>query len=377
MRVCYWGTYDVSYPRNVILISGLRANGVEVVECNFRMWQSTAEKMRAAKSRWGVFTIVWRFLRAYSTLFLRGLFARKIDCFVVGYSGHFDMPFARILCTVKRKPLIFDAFLSLYDSLVMDRKVVGAKSLKGRLLHAVDTWACRLANVVLLDTAQHIDYFSEEFGVPREKFQRFFIGADDQIFSPPRVEPEAADDPGFMALHYGRYIPLHGMPYIVRAAKVLEDDDVSFVLIGSGDEYEPTVRLAEELGVKNIQFIENLPPAELLPYIAKADVCLGIFGDTAKAARVIPNKVYECMAVGRPVITGDSPAARELLRHEHDVLLCKMADGDALAEGLRRLRDVPELASAVAQRGRDTFLSHASPAVLGRQLRDLIEQKLG
>ncbi len=50
MKVCYWGTYDKGYLRNKILITGLRENGVEVVECHAGIWRDTAEKMAAASS---------------------------------------------------------------------------------------------------------------------------------------------------------------------------------------------------------------------------------------------------------------------------------------------------------------------------------------
>jgi len=65
----------------------------------------------------------------------------------------------------------------------------------------------------------------------------------------------------------------------------------------------------------------------------RAGCALGIFGTGAKAARVIPNKVFQALACARPVVTADTPAARELLTHEIDALLVPPGDGSALAEG--------------------------------------------
>jgi len=49
MRVCYFGTYDLNYSRNRILIEGLERNGIDVVECHVPLWQGTSDKVAAAR----------------------------------------------------------------------------------------------------------------------------------------------------------------------------------------------------------------------------------------------------------------------------------------------------------------------------------------
>ena len=65
-------------------------------------------------------------------------------------------------------------------------------------------------------------------------------------------------------------------------------------------------------------------------YDAGADLCLGVFGATPKAARVVPHKVYTALAAGRPVLTADTPAVRELLRPGEEVWTMPPGDPDAL-----------------------------------------------
>ena len=184
MKIYYWGTYDREYPRNKILISGLKKNKIEVAECNVKIWRDTAEKVAAASSGWANLKILHRWFFAYLLLIKRFAAIKDVDILFIGYSGHFDVFVAFILCKLKKVPMVFDAFLSLYDSLVFDRKVVKKDSLKATLLYYLDKYACSLADLVLLDTDQHIDYFFSQFNLPKEKFRRIFIGADDAVFSP-------------------------------------------------------------------------------------------------------------------------------------------------------------------------------------------------
>src|SRR5262249_31735141 len=92
---------------------------------------------------------------------------------------------------------------------------------------------------------------------------------------------------------------------------------------------------------------------------------LGIFGTSAEAKRVIPNKVCQALACGAPVVTAETPAIRELLTHEEGALLVPPGDPDALAEALRRLAGDPELARRIAAGGLEAYREQASEAILG------------
>lgn len=378
MKICYFGTYDDHYPRNRILISGLTRSGLEVTQCHAGLWKDTAAKMAAASSRWGSLSLIWRLVKIYPKLIRDFLHTEKVDFLFVGYTGQFDMFFAKIAAKLKGVPVVFDAFLSLYDSLVFDRKVVKEGSLKARFLYWADKLSCQLADLVLLDTEAHIDYFVDTFKVPKAKFRRILIGADDTIFYPrnPPGKPIKKDN-SFLVIHYGKYIPLHGLPYVVKAAKELESDpEIQFRFIGAGDEYERVVSLTKELKVANIDFIQFLPQEELVNHIAEADVCLGIFGDTDKAARVIPNKVYECMAMARPVITADSPASREFLSDGENCLFCRLADPSSIAEAILRLKKDLSLRQRIAEAGYQLFRDYAAPAPLGREVENILKDYL-
>lgn len=159
MIICYFGDYNPNYTRNRVIIRGLKENGVDVLECNVRLKG---------------FRKFWQLIKEHKK------FAGKYDFMIIGYSDSRYLIFLAKFLT--DKPVIWDAFYSLYDSWVFDRKIVRDKSPKALYLWFLDWINCKLADLILLDTNAHIDYFVKTFGARKEKFVRVLIGADDKIF---------------------------------------------------------------------------------------------------------------------------------------------------------------------------------------------------
>jgi glycosyltransferase involved in cell wall biosynthesis len=346
MTICYFGLYNPNYSRNKILISGLKFNGVSIIECRTEM-SGPIKYWDLIKKHWSI--------------------RQKYDIMIVGFPGFQAAVLAKFLTG---KPIIFDAFYSIFDSLVEDRKIVGAKSARGKYLWLLDWLSCRLADRVLLDTNAQIGYFIKEFGLNSNKFIRVLVGSNDEIIFPlPREKKDH-----FLVHFHGSFIPLQGIEYIVEAAKILENENIRFNIIGHGQTYKKVTGWAQKLGIKNINFIKPVSYDALNDYLAQADVVLGIFGQTGKARRVIPNKVYEGLAAKRPVITGDSPAIRELLTDGRDVILCRLNDAQDLSAKIIELKNNRRLMEEVAEKGYQLFILKLTPKIIVENLLDIINR---
>ncbi len=150
-----------------------------------------------------------------------------------------------------------------------------------------------------------------------------------------------------------------------------KEDEIKFVIIGSGQEEKSIRSLAEKLDVRNVEFIDRfLSEKELSVHVAAADVCLGIFGNTEKAKSVIPCKVYNCLAMRKPIITADTPAMAELLKDGESAALCQPANAHALAEKIMLLRNDKDLRKSIAQKGYEVYANRASTKAIGRSLKE-------
>jgi glycosyltransferase involved in cell wall biosynthesis len=228
---------------------------------------------------------------------------------------------------------------------------------------------------VLVDTETARRRQAARFGLPLDRFVHLPQGQDDRIFRP-RVDAPAGSPPGepLEVLFVGTYVPLQGVGTVLEAAARLVDAPVRFRLIGDGQEARAARAQAGALGLNNVVFDRRWHTApELAEAMHRADICLGIFGTGEKAGAVVPLKAVAALAVGRPLITRDSAAAREVLAPDVSACLVPPGDGEALAAAIRELAADRERRELLGAAGREVYRARMSPDALGRQLETVFE----
>ena len=371
MHVCYFGTYRTNYSRNRILIEGLRQNGVEVTECNVPLWQGVEDRVQAASGGWIRPSFWWRVFITYFRLLIKYRSVKNYDILMVGYPGQIDVILAKILSVIYKKPLIWDIFMSIY--LIACERGLNKYKFTIKLIYMLERFATKLPDLLIIDTQEYMNWFVDQYQIPPQKFRLVPTGADDRIFYP--IPKTSDEDPCFRVLYYGSFIKNHGVEYIIEAANLLsKQKNIHFILIGDGPEKKNAIKLIDKYNLQNITFFSWIDKNELRQFIANADICLGAFGETPQSIMTIQNKIYESMAMAKPIITGESPAVNRLLTHKIHVYLCKRKNPSSLAEAIIDLMNNPKLQEVLSKNGYKIFLEEYSLRNNGIRLLNLLSE---
>jgi len=373
MKVCFFFFYEKDFPSNRIIIKGLKRNGIDVVECHISLWEKHRNKHGNFLKLFSMFKLTVDLISAYIRLGLMFFSkCKNVDVFIIGYIGQLDVFFLKALLVFKKdKPkVLFIPLVSLYDTAIIDRCLSNKNNLFAKFFFFFDKFSFRMVDLVVFDTNEHINYISNLFSLNKNKFERIWVGADEDVFYPDKVEVERVV---FQVLFIGKYIPLHGLAYIIKAAKLLENEnDIKFKIIGSGQLDEEIMNLRKELDIKNIDFIDWIEYNKLIDEINGADVVLGIFGGTGKSLRVIPNKVFHAIACRKPIITGDSLAIRESFVNKKNILLCKNRNSESLSNAILKIKNDNKLRDKIAENGYTLFKNNFSSEKIGEKLAKLL-----
>jgi len=371
--ICYFGTYRQNYSRNHILITGLRRSGVTVMECHEPLWQGIDDRVDTVRGGWKRPAFWARIFRTYSRLFRRYWALRHdYDILVVGYPGQFDVYLARFLSWWQGKPLVWDVFMSIY-LIAVERDLNQRGALAVHLLRGMEWLACRLPNRLILDTAEYVKWFQQTHGVDPTRFRLVPTGANSDQFmamSCDGAESESASSDICRIIYYGSFIPNHGILTIIEAARQLATEaTIQLELIGQGPDRAAAEALAQKYCLANVTFIDWLAQDALVKRVADATVLLGAFGSTPQSLMTVQNKIYEGLALGKPVLSGDGPAVRAALIADEEIVLCPRNDGAALAEAIRRLCQDRALCHRIAAQGRQRFSRDYALAPLGQRFK--------
>lgn len=305
-------------------------------------------------------SVAWQLLVASLTGKLR-----SADAVFVGFLAQPIMPLVKVL---HRGVIVSDAYFSLYDAMVNDKQKVRQRSMTAKICYWLDRFMLKHSTLCFTDTNQHVHYLRNFFQVPQADIRRLWISAESKPIS------LANHDQGtFEVFFWGGFIPLQGVDTIVRAAAMLKNDAVRFTIFGTGQTFDTCRDLAVQLNANNIKFSGWQTPENIAAQAKRSHLALGIFGTTDKASRVIPNKVYEAMAMGIPFITMRSPAADELLTENRDCILVDPGSPQQLADAVRWAKSNPQMLQSFAMRSQQLFHDVCSPAQVGKMMKSALE----
>ncbi|MGH8916656.1 MAG: glycosyltransferase [Acidimicrobiia bacterium] len=363
MKIIWAGTFEPGFSRNRKLARLLEIAGADVTVVREPLWGD--DRVGLATGGWSrtAFSALWK----YPRLLLRLLKAGRPDLYLVSYPGWFDMPVVRLAAWLRRRPVVFDPFISLYDTMISDRRLHSDRSALARVATLVDRWSLRLSSRIVADTPPHLLLFDTLAPGVGSRGDVLPIGADDEVFTP---RPDVEIKPRLVTFH-GTFVPLQGLETIVEAAALLEPEGIRTVIIGDGQD-RPAVETAIRRTGVNVELIGLLPLEQLPERLAPSTVCLGVFGDSEKAGRVVPHKVYECLAMGLPVVTRDGPAIGAMFG-EDELVTVPPSEPIALANAIRSLIVDPARRHRVASAGLKIYRERFHEEPLAALLVEILE----
>jgi glycosyltransferase involved in cell wall biosynthesis len=362
MRIVWTGTFDPSFSRNRKLARLLELMDADVDVRRVGVWADD----RVAEARSGKLRAGLALLTALPRLAWTLARTPAPDAYLVSYPGWFDVPLVALFGRIKGRPVVFDPFISLYDTMISDRRMYAEGSVVARVVSAIDRIALRLADVVLADTGAHLEFFAELSGGRVTSGGVIPLGADDDVFVP---QPGESIVEGLVVFH-GTFVPLQGLATIAEAIRS-SSHDVRVRIIGDGQDRAVLDEGLRDVDPARVERV-GLVPLDAVPReIGHANVCLGIFGTSDKAGRVVPHKLYECLAVGRPVITRESPAIASMFE-PGEVVTVPAGDGVALARAIEELLGDDDRCAELAAAGHRAYRERFHEAVLAERLETLL-----
>ena len=336
--VMWWGRFDESYSRNRILRHQFLKLGYKIID------------FKPIVSCLG-------FYEAFIILKIKPDFI-WVPCF-----RHRDVKSASKWANKLNVPVIFDPLISVWDKKIREKKKYSEKSFLSKFIKSKEKCRFSHANLVVADTELHAEFFSKHLGINKSKLSVINVGAEENIFSPSKKKQTQKLE----LLFYGSFLDLHGVDVLIKAARMISDHYCNWVFIGDGPTLADTKKMAR--GLTNIKFKSSVPYKNLPKFINKADVVLGIFSDSEKARNVIPNKVYQSLASGKPIITRFSEAYPKNISDKKDgIFFVNPNSPREISEIIEKIFKTKGLLISASQAAEKTYKRNFSEKIIRAQL---------
>ena len=296
---------------------------------------------------------------------LRGLLLARPD-FVIGTSPQLLVGLAGWwISRWKRCPFLFEV-RDLWPESLLASGIGRESSLLIRALEGLTRFLYRSCDQIVVVTDALKQNLIVKRGLPEERIEVVENGVEADMFHP-EIDVSSfrrsQDLEGrFVVSYIGTLGYAHGLGVILEAAERLEErcPQVLFLLVGEGAAKKDLQQRAEKGKLTNIRFLDQQPRETIPLFVNAADVCLVLLRKAELFSTVLPSKMLEVMACGRPVVLGVDGQARKILDQAQAGLFIKPEDPEALAQAVIDLYRDPVIRSRLGENGRRFVVKHYS-----------------
>ena len=309
---------------------------------------------------------------------LRGLLLDRPDMVIatspqllVGLSGWW-------ISRLKRCPFVFEV-RDLWPESLLASGIGREDSMLIRRLEQVTSFLYRQSDRIVVVTEAFKENLMTRRGLPEEKIDVIENGVETDEFSPKAdalvVRQHHGLDGRFVVSYIGTIGYAHGLDIILQAAHRLNEilPEAIFLLVGEGAEKERLEGLAQRERLGNVRFLPQQPRDSIPFFINASDVCLVLLRNAELFTTVLPSKMLEFMACGRPVVLGVDGQARKILTEAQAGVCINPGDPEALVQAVMTLYRDPALRRRLGENGRDFIVRHFSRSQKALQYLDVLE----
>ena len=204
-------------------------------------------------------------------------------------------------------------------------------------------------------------------------------GAETAMFDPAAGGEEFRQQHGLQGRFVVLYAGAHGMSndlgvVLEAASRLRNQPEIAFVLLGDGKEKANLIALAQGMGLANVHFLPPLSKTEIPAALAAADTCLAILKPIELYKTTYPNKVFDYLAAGRPVVLAIDGVIRQVIEDAGAGIPVPPGDPAAMAAAILRLYLHPEQGRAMGLRARQYVETYFDRAQLADHLADLMKE---
>lgn len=317
---------------------------------------------------------VFSFLSFMFSSFWLGLRVKQVDLVWGTSPPIFQGATAWGLARLKRVPFLFEV-RDLWPAFAID---VGV--LRNPILIRASLWLesflYRHADRLVVNSPGFIEHVTRRGAKQVELVPN---GADAAMFDPYASGAGFREDYDLQGKFVAIYAGAHGMSndlgVLLQAAReLLDTPQIVIALIGDGKEKPALMQQADEMKVKNVRFIPPMPKARMAQALAAADACIAILKPIPMYATVYPNKVFDYMAAGRPVILAIDGVIRQVVEAAEAGMFVQPGEVHAMTLAIRELANHPDQGRAMGLRGRQYVEAHFNRPDLAEKLAILIEE---
>ena len=269
---------------------------------------------------------------------------------------------ALTIARLKRIPFLFE-IRDLWPDFAVDMGV-----LRNRFLIAASRWLEKFlyhqADRMMVNSPAYVDHIRSK-GVPASDISFIPNGVDVQMFNPQADGATVREKLGltdqFIVLYAGAHGQANDLTTFLEAAQQVKNEghsNIVFLLVGDGKEKANLISYSQGLGLNNVRFIDAQPKTEIANFLAAADVCVATLQDIPMFSMVYPNKVFDYMAAGRPVVLAIDGVIREVVEKGQGGIFIPPGNAEALAEGILTLASDPEQCAQMRVNGRKYVEAH-------------------